>query len=62
MTGPAKRGRPSLGSAARTSRFEIRLTGDDVTRWTAAATKQGVTLAELVRESVETCIARGSTR
>ena len=31
-------------------------------RWTALAEKQGISLAELVRESVEAAIARGSSR
>lgn len=53
---------PRTGNKVAEARFEIRLTGDELTRWTKAAEKQGITLAQLVRESVELAIARGSTR
>jgi predicted HicB family RNase H-like nuclease len=62
MTKPAKPGRPPRSKKASDIRFEIRLTGKERDRWQAAADRQGLTLAELVRESVETCIARGSSR
>ena len=44
------------------ARLEIRLTGDDYRRWKAAADRQHLGLEQLVRESVELAIARGSTR
>lgn len=61
---PRKRGpgRPRRARQASEVRFEIRLTGPERTRWQEAADRQGIDLATLVRESVETCIARGSTR
>lgn len=55
-------GRPPRAGKAAEARFEIRLTGDDLRKWTAFADKQGITLAELVREGVELAMARGSTR
>lgn len=55
-------GRPRLGKRARSARLEIRLTGADLARWQAAADRESLSLAELVREAVETAIARGSTR
>ena len=61
MTKP-KVGRPPRAKLASAIRFEIRLTDKERARWQTAAGKQGLTLAELVRESVETCIARGSAR
>lgn len=57
-----KVGRPARAGKMADARFGIRLTGPELERWQAAADKQGLSLAELVRESVETCIARGSTR
>ncbi len=62
MKKAAKVGRPPRGKSAAEVRFEIRLTGKERDRWQSAADQQGLSLAELVRESVETCIARGSTR
>ncbi len=62
MTKPPRIGRPPRAKSAAEVRFEIRLTGKERDRWQVAADKQGLTLAELVRESVETCIARGSSR
>lgn len=61
-TKPRPVGRPRRTKHVSEVRFEIRLTGKERDRWQTAADKQGLTLAELVRESVETCIARGSTR
>ncbi len=63
MAGTAKPrpvGRPRLGKT--TGRVELKLSDADRKRWLAAADRQGLTLSELVRESVETCIARGSSR
>lgn len=57
-----KPGRPARAGKVASARFEIRLTGAELETWTAAAEKQGLTLAQLVRESVELAIARGSTR
>jgi hypothetical protein len=57
-----KLGRPARAGKASEVRFEIRLTEPERSRWQAAALRQNLTLAELIRESVETCIARGSTR
>lgn len=54
-------GRPRAHNP-RSVTFKVRLTGEEVSRWQVAADRQGITLADLVRESVETCIARGSTR
>ncbi len=62
MTKPRPAGRPPRAKSAALIRFEIRLTSKERDRWQAAANKQGLTLAELVRESVETCIARRATR
>ncbi len=59
---PRPVGRPPRTKSAAEVRFEIRLTGKERDRWQAAADRQSLTLAELVRESVETCIARGSSR
>jgi hypothetical protein len=44
------------------ARIHIKLTGDDYERWREAADRQALTLEQLVRESVELAIARGSTR
>ncbi len=55
-------GRPARTGKVADARFEIRLTGTELKSWTAAAEKQGLTLAVFVRESVELAIARGSTR
>jgi hypothetical protein len=44
------------------ARLEIMLTGDDFERWRDAADRQSLTLEQLVRESVELAMARGSTR
>lgn len=57
-----KPGRPPRSRKAASARFELRLTGDELKRWTALAEKQGISLSELVRESVEMAIARGSSR
>jgi hypothetical protein len=54
-------GRPRLGRSA-TARVELKIPEADRKRWLVAADKRGLTLSELVRESVETCIARGSSR
>ncbi len=62
MTKPRPVGRPPRSKAASWIRFEIRLTAKERDRWQSAAEKQGLALAELVRESVETCIARGGSR
>ncbi len=57
-----KMGRPARAGKVASARFEIRLTGPELERWTKAAERRGLSLSELVRESVETSIARGSTR
>lgn len=44
------------------TRFTIELTDADLVRWHALAQKQGITFEQLVRESVELAIARGSSR
>jgi hypothetical protein len=54
-------GRPRLGKRARSARFEIRLTTTDLERWQAAADRESLTLADLVRQAVETTIETGST-
>lgn len=55
-------GRPPRAAKSSTVRVELRLTVDERKRWVALAERQGITIAELVRESVETSIARGSSR
>lgn len=55
-------GRPARAGKAAEARFEIRLTGQELKDWTAAAEGQELTLAQFVREAVELAIARGSTR
>lgn len=67
MTAPRKRksagGRPSLSGRGPARRVEIKLAPADHKRWQAAASEMGVdSVSQLVRESVETAIARGSTR
>lgn len=57
-----KHGKQMPARKARSARFELRLTGEELKRWTALADKQGISLAELVREAVATAIARGSSR
>lgn len=55
-------GRPPRTGKAASAQFNIRLTGDELERWTEAAARQGISLSELVRESVELAIARGASR
>lgn len=55
-------GRPARAGKVAGARFEIRLTGEELKTWTAFADKQGITLAQLVRESVELAMLKGSTR
>lgn len=55
-------GRPPLGKRARTARFEIRLTGDDLDRYQAAAAREGLTLSAWWQAAAELALARGSTR
>ena len=65
MAKPRKKrgpGRPYLGNKGRVRRFEVRLNSDEEKRWTALADKQKISLSELVRESVEMAIARGSSQ
>jgi predicted HicB family RNase H-like nuclease len=62
MTAKPRPGRPPRAKRAASARFELRLTGDELRRWSALAERQGISLAELVRESVEAAIARGSSR
>lgn len=62
MTTPNRVGpKPRRGTVAGV-RFEIRLTDPERSRWQEAADREHLTLAEFVREAVETCIARGSSR
>ena len=42
--------------------FTVTLDGVDLIRWHALAQQQGISLEQLVRESVELAIARGSSR
>lgn len=53
--------KPRAGATA-SAQFHIRLTEPELSRWREAAEGQNLTLAEFVREAVETAIARGSTR
>ena len=53
---PARSGKAALGS------YELRLTAEERARWDAFAAEQERPLSQVVRESVETAIARGSTR
>ena len=57
---PRPVGRPPLGKS--TARLELRIASTDLKTWQAAATRQGSTLSEFVREAVEMAIARGSSR
>lgn len=55
-------GRPRLPTARRVVRT-LKLTADEDERWQAAASEMGLdSVSQLVRESVETAIERGSTR
>jgi len=54
-------GRPSLSGSGAAARIEIKLAPRDRQRWQAAAESRGVTLAVLVRETMELAIA-GSGR
>ena len=60
---PEKRspGRPQLGKGE-TVGMLIKVPTETRGRWRAFAAKQGIKVAELVREAVETAIARGSSR
>src|SRR5215216_3209861 len=51
-------GRPPRAGAAAEFEVRLRVTEPERSRWQAAADKQGLSLSDLVRESVETCIAR----
>jgi hypothetical protein len=62
MTKKPKRGRPSLGKAARTHVLSIKISQTERKTWDALAEKQGITLGQLVRESVEMAVARGASR
>lgn len=42
--------------------FSITLSGADLVRWHALAKRQGITLEQLVKESVEMAIARQASR
>lgn len=57
-----KLGRPPRAAKRSAARFEVRLTGAELKEWQALADKQGITLAQLVREAVDMAIARGSSR
>lgn len=57
-----KLGRPPLGDKARSATYLLKLTPDERATWQALADKQGITLAQLVRESVELSIVRGASR
>ncbi len=61
---PVKRkpGRPPRADRVASVRFEVRLTEPEATRWQRAADKQGITLAQWVREACEMAWARGSSR
>ena len=55
-------GRPSLGAAARHRSVLVRLTEAEHGVWRSLADQQGITVSELVRESVEMAVARGASR
>lgn len=57
-----RRGRPPLGDKARSSTYLLKLTREERERYQALADKQGITLAQLVRESLELAYARGASR
>ena len=48
--------------AASTVTFKITIDGVDLIKWHSLAKQQGISLEQLVRESVELAIARGSSR
>jgi uncharacterized protein (DUF1778 family) len=47
------RGRPPQDDATRTRTVRVRVTGDQETRWRAAADARGVSLSEWLRELAE---------
>lgn len=55
-------GRPSKGDAGLSRVFSIKISEDIRATWQAAAEREGLTLSEFVRASVELALARGSTR
>ena len=55
-------GRPSLGAEARRRSVLVRLTEVEHGVWRSLADRQGITVSELVRESVEMAVARGASR
>lgn len=61
-TRPAKRGRPPLGSAARSERVQVRTTTALRRRVTAAAKRAGQSESEWGEAAFELALAKGSTR
>jgi len=62
MSAPKTPGpKPRAGTTA--SRVvKLRATDDEIVRWQKLADKQGLTLSQLVRESLEMAVARGASR
>lgn len=57
-----RRTQPRSRLAASTVTFNVTIDGVDLIAWHRLAKAQGITLEQLVRESVELAIARGSSR
>lgn len=57
-----KLGRPSLGDAGLTRVISLKVSEAILPTWQAAATAQGQSLSDWLREAAELALARGSTR
>jgi len=62
MSAPKTPGpKPRAGTTA-TNVVKLRATDDEIARWQKLADKQGISLSQLVRESLDLAIARGASR